>query len=127
MKTVREAFLSGKKVLLRADLDVPLKDGRVRDDRRLKAAVETLDYLCNRGSDVLVVGHTGRPGGRVDPRFSLSPICKHFSSLSKKDISLANSFEELADFKGVWMLENLRFWPGEEGRGVAPSFYLSIF
>jgi phosphoglycerate kinase len=119
MRSVREADFSGERVLLRADLDVPCKEGKVQDDRRLKAAVETVNYLCGKGGRVLIIGHLGRPGGKRDEQFSLRPIAERLASLCGRGIPLAEDFEEVGSFEGAKMLENLRFWPGEEANQPA--------
>lgn len=129
MKSVKEAEVSGKKVILRADLDVPLEDGKVADDTRLRALLPTLEYLIENRAQVLIIGHLGRPtsakasagkpGMRFVPELSLKPVAEKLSELSNSEIKLIGGLEEAKDFKGVGMLENLRFWPEEEANDPA--------
>src|SRR5688572_19097729 len=98
-RSVREADVQGKVVLVRADLNVPLEDGRVADDARIRAALPTLELLLERGAArVRVCSHLGRPKGE-DPAFRIEPVREHLRSL-------------LADER-VEVLENTRFDPGE--------------
>ncbi len=95
--------VSGRRVLVRADLNVPLREtdpGRyeVMDDFRLRAAVPTLTWLLERGAHVTVCSHLGRPKGKVDPRYSMAPVRESLATLAP----------------GVEVMENLRFNPGEE-------------
>ena len=91
-------------MLVRTDFNVPLEDGRITDDRRIRAAVPTLQWLLERGARVTVCSHLGRPKGKADARYSMDPVRRRL--------------EELVP--GVTLLENLRFDPGEEGND--PSF-----
>jgi 3-phosphoglycerate kinase len=98
-RSVREADVSGKRVLVRADLNVPLEEGRVADDTRIRAALPTLELLLERDSaEVRICSHLGRPKG-PDPAFSMRPVEEHLRSL-------------LADER-LQVLENTRFNPGE--------------
>jgi len=121
MKRLKEAKVSGKKVILRADLDVPLEDGRIVDDTRLKALLPTLKYLLKNKADVLIIGHLGRPKGKRDPKLSLKPVAEKLGELSGQKITLISDIGDISDkgYKGVAMLENLRFWPGEEKNKAA--------
>jgi phosphoglycerate kinase len=98
-RSVREADVSGKRVLVRADLNVPLEDGRVADDTRIRASVPTLDLLLERGAaHVAVCSHLGRPKG-PDPAFSIAPVAARLRELLPDD--------------RIEVLENTRFDPGE--------------
>ncbi len=115
LKTLKDAPVSEKRVLLRADLDVPIKDGRVGEDYRLKALLPTLSYLLEKGAMVLVIGHASRPEGKPDPAFSLRPIASYLEELVGKKISFFETINSARQAVGsLGMLENLRFWPGEE-------------
>ena len=95
--------MSGCSVLVRTDFNVPLQDGRIVDDRRVRAALPTLQWLTGRGARVTACSHLGRPKGTPDPRYSMDPV--------------RSLLRELAP--GVELLENLRFDPGEEANDPA--------
>jgi phosphoglycerate kinase len=113
---------SGARVLVRSDLNVPLEDGRVADDARIRASVPTLERLLERGSGVAVCSHLGRPKGQRDPALSLAPCAEHLGGLMGREVELLPDavgpevrarVEALAPGDLV-MLENLRFHAGEE-------------
>jgi len=120
MKNLKEAEVSGKRVILRADLDVPLKQQatgdkqQVADDTRLKALLPTLKFLLENRAQVLIIGHLGRPKGRSDPKFSLKPVAKHLSKLLGEPVEFIENLGIGESENRVKMLENLRFWPEEE-------------
>ncbi len=91
--------LHGKRVLLRADFNVPVQDGRITDDLRIRAAVPTITWLQAQGATVVAATHFGRPKGQADPRYAVDPIRARLAEVAP----------------GVELLENLRFDPGEEG------------
>src|SRR6516165_3472205 len=98
-RSVREADVAGKRVLVRADLNVPLEDGRVADDTRVRASLPTLELLLDRGAaEVAVCSHLGRPKG-PDPAFAMAPV--------------EERLQELLPDERVRVLENTRFDPGE--------------
>ncbi|MDQ3821953.1 MAG: phosphoglycerate kinase [Actinomycetota bacterium] len=98
-RSVRDADVTGKRVLLRADLNVPLEDGRIADDTRIRAALPTLELLLERGAaEVAVCSHLGRPKGE-DPAYSMRPV--------------EERLRELVSDERVHVLENTRFHPGE--------------
>lgn len=113
LKTIESANLPGKKVILRADLDVPIAGGKVKDDYRLRALLPTLKYLLERKAKVLVIGHIGRPKGKRDLQFSLKPVPTHLSKLLGEEITFVEDVSSGVR-SDLAMLENLRFWPGEE-------------
>ncbi|MDQ1375489.1 MAG: phosphoglycerate kinase, partial [Actinomycetota bacterium] len=94
---------SGRRVLLRADFNVPINDGHVVDDMRIRAAVPTITWLQQRGATVTACTHLGRPKGKPDPKYSVEPVRRRLAELAP----------------GVELLENLRFDPGEEANDPA--------
>ena len=90
--------LDGKRVLMRADFNVPLRDGEIADDLRIRAALPTIEWLLAQGAHVTACTHLGRPKGRPDPRYSVAPVRARLAELAP----------------GVELAENLRFDPGEE-------------
>ena len=122
-KTLSDLELGGKTVLVRADLNVPLKkDGSISDDHRIKMFKPTLDYLVEQGAKVVVISHLGRPEGPDDLAFSFRPIANQLSKLLDKNISLApdcvgpevEALVSKLNPGGVLLLENLRFHKGEK-------------
>jgi phosphoglycerate kinase len=103
--------VDGKRVLVRVDFNVPVSDGRVRDDTRMRRAIPTLDELRDRGAKLLLVSHFGRPKDR-EPEFSLKPIAERAAHLLKSEVVLAEDIDDLPD-ADVVMLENIRFEKGE--------------
>ncbi len=123
LNTIRECDFSGKKALVRVDFNVPIKDGVVTDDTRIRAALPTLKYLLENGASLVVMSHRGRPKGKKNPEFSMAPIAKRFGELLGKDVQLANDVigDEVAkqvsslNAGDVLLLENVRFYSEEEG------------
>jgi phosphoglycerate kinase len=127
MKTINDFAVTGLRVLVRADLNVPLDGGRIADDGRIRASLPTLTTLASRGAKVIVCAHLGRPGGKPDPRYSLAPVAVRLGELLGQRVELA------ADTAGpaaraavaairpgsVVMLENLRFNEGETSKDDA--------
>lgn len=107
--------LSGKTVLLRTDYNVPIKDGVVHDDFRIRASLPTIQYLLDKQCRIIIVSHLGRPDGKVAEEYSLRPAAKRLTDLLRTKISFAKT---IASAKGqtdqIVMLENLRFDPREE-------------
>jgi phosphoglycerate kinase len=112
--------VSGKRVLVRADLNVPLRDGKVADDTRIRASLPTIRALLDRRATVICCSHLGRPAGKTDPRYSLAPVAEALSNLLRVPVRMTSSPtgppEELEGMgrDEVAVLENLRFDPGEE-------------
>ena len=109
--------LRGKRVIVRCDLNVPLKDGRITDDGRIRASLPTLNQLIHAGARVIVVSHLGRPDGQPDAKYSLAPVAQRLSELLGKPVVFAQdtvgsaahqAVHELVD-GDVALLENLRF------------------
>lgn len=121
-KTIRDVDLAGKQVLLRADYNVPLSEGKITDDYRLQQSVPTVRYLLEQGAAVLICSHLGRPGGKPDPAASLFPVAKRLQELLKKPVEFVpDCVGERAEKAArnlqagqVALLENLRFHPQEE-------------
>ncbi|WP_350257233.1 phosphoglycerate kinase [Scrofimicrobium sp. R131] len=109
--------LAGKKVLVRSDFNVPLKEGQITDDGRIRAALPTLRRLLDGGAAVIVMAHLGRPGGQVDPKFSLRPVADRLGELLSQTVELAEdvtgpSAQALAQALQpgqVLLLENVRY------------------
>ena len=95
--------LEGKSVLVRVDFNVPIRDGVITDDLRIRAALPTLEWLQAQGAKVTAMSHLGRPKGKPNPDYSMAPVRAHLATLAP----------------GVELLENLRFNPGEEGNDPA--------
>jgi len=106
--------LAGKKAVLRGDLDVPLKGGKVGEDYRLKALLPTLNFLLEKGARVLVIGHAGRPKGQPNPSLSLRPLAEWFAERLGRKVDFFPDFAPADSDSEAGVLENLRFWPGEE-------------
>ena len=121
-QTVRDVDVSGKRVLVRVDFNVPLENGQVADDTRIRAALPTIEYLREQGARVILASHLGRPKGKVDPEFSLRPVADHMSEALGIPVRMApDSVGEavqrmVAEMEPgqVLLLENTRFHPGEE-------------
>jgi 3-phosphoglycerate kinase len=114
--------VEGRRVLVRADLNVPLEAGVIGDDTRIRAALPTIEALRARGARVILCSHLGRPKGQVRPELSLQPVCERLSELLGEPVRFASdcvgpiaeqAVAELAD-GDVLLLENLRFHAGEE-------------
>ncbi|MBI3984916.1 MAG: phosphoglycerate kinase [Candidatus Levybacteria bacterium] len=115
LKSVKSPRVKGKTVLLRADLDVPFKNGKVEDETRLNAWFETLDYLVRSGAKVIIAGHLGRPNGQEE-ELSLKPIVNIIAKrINSKPIQTTlNDFKAWKLAENVFILENLRFFSQEE-------------
>jgi phosphoglycerate kinase len=108
VRTVRDLPVAGSRVLVRADLNVPLEDGRIGDDTRIRAALPTIRYLRDQGARVVVCSHLGRPKGRPRPELSLRPVAARLAELLGEPVAFGDAEGPMR------MLENLRFDPREE-------------
>ncbi|MCW2879973.1 MAG: phosphoglycerate kinase [Sphaerisporangium sp.] len=124
MRTIDSLDVKGRRVLVRADLNVPLDGDTITDDGRIRASVPTITALAGRGARVIVCAHLGRPKGKVAPEFSLAPVAARLGELLGRPVKFASDVvgdsarstaEGLADGE-VALLENLRFEPGEESK-----------
>ena len=123
MKYLDQIDVSGKKVLVRVDFNVPMdKAGNVTDDTRVKASLATINYIREKGARVIVTSHLGRPKGKRVPEFSLKPVAPILAGLLKQDVPFIDdcigekALQAVANMKAgdVILLENLRFHPGED-------------
>jgi len=114
---MRELDLKGRRVLIREDLNVPLKDGQVSSDARIRAALPTIEAAVSAGARLILMSHLGRPEeGVYDEQYSMAPVARHLSGLLGKPVQLISDWRagvELADGE-IAMLENVRFNPGEK-------------
>ncbi len=135
LNTIRDAKLNDKKVVIRVDFNVPIKDGVVTDDTRIQAALPTINYLLEQGATLIVMSHRGRPKGEKNPEFSMAPIAKRFSELLNKEVKLApdvigSEVEALVNSlkKGdVLLLENCRYYNEETDNDLDFAKKLAAF
>ncbi len=121
-KTVEDFDFQGKKALVRVDFNVPLKDGVVGDDTRIRAALPTIKYLLDHGAAVILMSHLGRPKGGPDPKYSLQPVAGYLGNLLGMPVKFspdavgpeAESMAASLKPGDVLLLENTRFHPTEE-------------
>jgi phosphoglycerate kinase len=121
-KTIRDIEVKGKRVLVRVDYNVPIKDGVVTDDTRIRAAMPTVEYLLKNGAAVILCSHLGRPKGGPDLKYSLRPVAKYLGELLGKPVAFAEDCIGPAAQQAaqalrpgdVLVLENTRFHPEEE-------------
>ncbi|SNT59223.1 phosphoglycerate kinase [Streptosporangium subroseum] len=127
MKDISEFDVDGRRVLVRADLNVPLEGDVITDDGRIRASVPAIEELVGKGARVIVVAHLGRPKGQPNPKYSLAPVAKRLGELLGADVAFATdvigdsaqAVVEALQGGQVALLENLRFEPGEESKDDA--------
>ncbi len=121
-KTVKDVDVKGKRVLVRVDFNVPMENGQVTDDRRIRAALPTIQYLLDQGASVILMSHLGRPKDGPDPKFAMDPVAARLGELLNKPVKKLNDCvgpEVEAAVKAmqpgdVTLLENTRFHPEEK-------------
>jgi phosphoglycerate kinase len=121
-KTVKDIDVDGKRVLVRVDFNVPIKDGKVGDDTRIQAALPTIQYLLDHQATIILCSHLGRPKGEVQPEYSLKPVADYLSNLLSQPVLFAGDCigpaaeQAASDLKpgDILVLENTRFHPGEK-------------
>lgn len=115
IKLLQDVDCSGKIVAIREDLNVPMKDGKVTNDKRIRGALTGIKMALDKGAGVILLSHLGRPkGGEFEEQFSLAPVAAHLGSLLGKEVKIAKTVEEAKAKVGeVVLLENVRFFPGE--------------
>ncbi len=123
-KIVRDVDASGKRVLMRVDFNVPMEDGQITDDTRIRAALPTINYLREEGALVILCAHLGRPKGQIVPEHSLAPVAARLSGLLDDEATFVDDClgEQVAEAVGaaqpddVILLENTRYYPGETSK-----------
>ena len=122
MRSIKEANVKGKRVLVRVDFNVPIKNGKVTDDKRIRAALQTINYLIKKKARIVLLSHLGRPNGKAVEEFRLQPVSNSLSKLIKRQVfyqpdCIGSDVEEAIDNLregDVLLLENVRFYPEEE-------------
>jgi phosphoglycerate kinase len=126
-KSLKEADVRGKRVLLREDLNVPMKDGAIADETRITAALPTLRWLREHGAKTIILSHLGRPDGKPNPKYSLRPVAVRLGELLGTEVRFVDdcvgeaavaASQALADGEFA-LFENVRFHPGEEANDPA--------
>ena len=122
-KTLRDISLQGKRVVMRVDFNVPIKEGVITDDTRIKGALPSINYVLEQGGSLVLMSHLGRPKGKgYEAEFSLKPVAEYLAKMLGKPVTFAadcaNADAEVAVLQpgGIVMLENTRFYKEEEGK-----------
>lgn len=122
LKTLDGVDVAGKRVIVRVDFNVPIENGQIQDDTRIRAALPTLRRLLDGGAALVLISHLGRPKGKVRPEFTLRPVAQRLSELLDRPVAIAGDVigddarvkVTAAKPGDVILLENVRFEPGEE-------------
>jgi phosphoglycerate kinase len=122
--SIRDLDLAGKRVFIRVDFNVPIKEGRIKDDTRVRASLPTITYALEHGATVILASHLGRPKGGPSPEFSLKPVADHLATLLKREVTFAADCigepavtaiaAARANGNNLVVLENVRFHKEEE-------------
>jgi len=120
--SVRDLDLNGKRVLVRVDFNVPVKDGKVTDDTRIKASLPTIKYIVDKGGKAVLVSHLGRPDGKADLKYTLKPVAGRLQELIGKPVDFGEP-----EGGAITLLENVRFDPGEEKNDDALAKKLAAY
>ena len=134
-KTIADIDVAGKRVLMRVDFNVPIKDGKVGDDTRIVSALPTIKRVIEQGGRLILMSHLGRPKGKRVPEMTLEPTARRLGELLGKDVAFVDdcigdkvkhAVDSLAD-GDVLVLENMRFYPEEEKNDEGFSRKLAAF
>lgn len=125
-KTIADIDPLGKKILMRVDFNAPIEDGKVSDDKRIRAALPSINYLLDHGAALILCSHLGRPAGKVQPEFSLHPLAQHLQTMVDAPVAFVEDCigplaEEAAaglEAGHILLLENTRFHPGEKANSA---------
>ena len=121
--SIRDLDLHGKRVFIRVDFNVPIKNGVIEEDTRIRASLPTIQYAIDKGATVILASHLGRPKGKVAPEYSLRPVAERLGQLLGRPVVFAEdcigekvtrAVAEARQSGAVVLLENLRFHPEEE-------------
>lgn len=135
LRTLDGVDVAGKRVVVRVDFNVPIENGEIQDDTRIRAALPTLRRLLDGGASLVLISHLGRPKGKVNPDFSLRPVAQRLAELLDRPVVLADdvigddAHERANQLRpgGVLLLENVRFEPGEEKNDEGLARELAAF
>lgn len=127
LRTIKGQSFAGKRVIMRCDLNVPIKDGQITDDGRIRASLPTIKLLVDQGASVVICSHLGRPEGAPEAKYSLAPVAERLEQLLGQPVVFseetvgpkAKAAVKMLASGGVALLENLRFNPGEASKDSA--------